>query len=107
MKIATAAPEHPVSYGSSRVDGLELDLFYDYQNNVKSHPKWQQRLRDHLPPLLVLWGRYDTSLTVAGGEAYRRDDPHAEVHILDAGHFALDLKSKEIIGLIGDFMKNL
>jgi hypothetical protein len=24
--------------------------------------------------------RYDTSFTVAGGKAYRRDDPRAEVH---------------------------
>src|SRR6201989_3094116 len=39
---------------------IQLDLFYDYQNNVKSYPEWQQWLRDHQPPLLVLWGRYDT-----------------------------------------------
>jgi pimeloyl-ACP methyl ester carboxylesterase len=39
------------------------DLFYDYQNNVKSYPKWQQWLGDSKPPLLVLWGRYDTSFT--------------------------------------------
>ena len=45
--------------------------------------------------------------TVAGGEAYRRDDPRAEVHILDAGHFALDLKPKEVIRLMADFMKNV
>jgi len=83
---------------------IQLDLFYDYQNNVKSYPKWQQWLRDNKPPLLVLWGRYDTSFTVAGGEAYQKDDPRAEVHILDAGHFALDLKPKEIIRLTQDFM---
>jgi pimeloyl-ACP methyl ester carboxylesterase len=86
---------------------IQLDLFYDYQNNVKSYPKWQQWLRDNKPPLLVLWGRYDTSFTVAGGEAYRKDDPQAEVHILDAGHFALDLKPKEIIRLTHDFMASL
>jgi pimeloyl-ACP methyl ester carboxylesterase len=84
---------------------IQLDLFYDYQNNVKSYPKWQQWLRDHHPALLVLWGRYDTSFTTAGGEAYQRDDPRAEVHILDAGHFAMDLKSAEIIQLTGAFMK--
>jgi hypothetical protein len=61
----------------------------------------------NLPSYLVLWGRYDTSFTVAGGEAYRRDDPRAEVHILDAGHFALDLKPKEVIRLMADFMKNV
>ena len=54
--------------------------FYDYQNNVKSYPKWQQWLRDHHPPLLVLWGRYDTSFTVAGGEAYRKDDPRRSTY---------------------------
>jgi pimeloyl-ACP methyl ester carboxylesterase len=134
MNIATAATEQVVSYHSAPVNGLEifyreagpkdapailllhglpsssrmyqLDLFYDYQNNVKSYPKWQQWLRDHQPPLLVLWGRYDTSFTVAGGEAYHRDDPRAEVHLLDAGHFALDLKSQEIIQLMVDFLKN-
>ena len=83
---------------------IQLDLFYDYQNNVRSYPKWQQWLRDNKPPLLVLWGRYDTSFTVAGGEAYKKDDPQAEVHILDAGHFALDLKSQEIIRLTQDFI---
>jgi pimeloyl-ACP methyl ester carboxylesterase len=84
---------------------IQLDLFYDYQNNVKSYPKWQQWLRDHQPPMLVLWGRYDTSFTVAGAEAYHRDDPRAEVHILDAGHFALDLKAPEIIQLTAAFLK--
>jgi len=83
---------------------IQLDLFYDYQNNVRSYPKWQQWLRDNKPPLLVLWGRYDTSFTVAGGEAYKKDDPRAKVYILDAGHFALDLKPREIIRLTQDFI---
>ena len=83
---------------------IQLDLFHDYQNNLKSYPKWQQWLRDRKPPLLVLWGRYDTSFTVGGAEAYKKDDPQAEIHILDAGHFALDLKPKEIIRLTQEFM---
>src|ERR1700722_10330487 len=84
---------------------IQLDLFYDYQNNVKSYPKWQKWLRDHQPRLLALWGRYDTSFTVAGAEAYQRDDPRAEIHILDAGHFAMDLKAGEILQLTEAFMK--
>jgi pimeloyl-ACP methyl ester carboxylesterase len=83
---------------------IQLDLFYDYQNNVKSYPKWQQWLRDHKPPLLVVWGKYDTSFTIAGAEAYKKDDPRAEVHILDAGHFAMDLKPNEVIALTQSFM---
>jgi pimeloyl-ACP methyl ester carboxylesterase len=83
---------------------IQTDLFFDYQNNLKAYPIWQKWLRDHQPPLLVLWGRYDASFTVAGAEAYRKDVPGAEVHILDAGHFALDEKATEVIRLTEKFM---
>ena len=69
---------------------IQTDLFYDYRTNVASYPAWQQWLRDTQPPLLVAWGRYDPSFQVAEAEAYRRDVPSAEVHVIDAGHFALD-----------------
>ena len=74
---------------------------------MKAYPVWQQWLRDHQPAMLVLWGRYDPSFTVAGAEAYRRDVPGAEVHILDAGHFALDEKAGEVIALTDAFMTRL
>ena len=83
---------------------IQSDLFYDYQNNVKLYPTWQKWLQDHQPPLLVVWGRYDPSFTVAGAEAYQTDVPRAEVHILDAGHFALDEKPDEIIRLTEAFL---
>jgi len=31
--------------------------------------------------------------------------PKAEVHVLDAGHFALDTAADEIAALVGDFVK--
>ena len=84
---------------------LQTDLFFDYQNNLKAYPVWQKWLRDHQPPMLVLWGRYDPSFIVAGAEAYRKDVPRAEVHILDAGHFALDEQAPEVIRLTETFMQ--
>ncbi len=69
---------------------IQMDLFYDYRTNVASYPAWQEWLRRHQPPLLVLGGRYDPSFQVQEAEAYRRDIPDAEIRILDAGHFALD-----------------
>jgi len=42
---------------------------------------------------------------VAGAEAYQRDDSQAEVHILDAEHFAMDLKPKGVIALVQEFMQ--
>ena len=83
---------------------IQTELFYDYQTNVKSYPAWQKWLRDNQPPLLVIWGKYDASFTVAGAQAYKRDVPGAEVHILEAGHFGLDEKAAEIIALTGDFL---
>ncbi len=83
---------------------IQTELFYDYQTNVKSYPAWQKWLRDNQPPLLVIWGKYDASFTVAGAQAYKRDVPGAEVHILEAGHFGLGEKAGEIIALTDDFL---
>ena len=79
---------------------IQSDLFYDYRTNVASYPKWQTWLRQTQPPTLVVWGRYDPSFEVAEAEAYRRDLPKSEVHVLDAGHFALDEKAGQIAMLI-------
>ncbi len=78
---------------------IQTDLFFDYQNNLKAYRTWQKWLREHQPQMLVLWGRYDPSFIVAGAEAYRKDVPSAEVHVLDAGHFALDEQAPEVIRL--------
>jgi pimeloyl-ACP methyl ester carboxylesterase len=51
------------------------------------------------------WGKYDPSFDPSEPEACRRDVPKAEVHVLDAGHFAIDTKADEIAVLIGQFMK--
>jgi pimeloyl-ACP methyl ester carboxylesterase len=83
---------------------IQMDLFYDYRTNVASYPAWQEWLRHHQPPLLVLWGRFDPSFQVEEAEAYRRDVPSAEVHILDAGHFALDEQPDTVARLTRKFL---
>ncbi|MDR3408595.1 MAG: alpha/beta hydrolase [Methylovirgula sp.] len=83
---------------------IQADLLYDYRTNVASYPKWQAWLREHKPPTLILWGRYDPSFIVPGAEAYKRDLPNAELHLLDAGHFALDEKVDEIARLVIGFL---
>jgi len=83
---------------------IQLDLFYDYRTNVAAYPVWDAWLRQHQPATLVIWGKYDPSFLVAETAAYQRDLPRAEVHILDAGHFALYEKPDEIAELIGDFL---
>jgi len=83
---------------------IQSDLFYDYRTNVENYPKWQAWMRETHPRLLVLWGKYDPSFDLSEPEAYRRDVPNAEVHVLDAGHFALDTAADQIAGLIRGFV---
>jgi len=83
---------------------IQADLFYDYKSNVASYPNWQAWMRRHKPPMLVVWGKFDPSFALAGANAYRRDVPDAEVHVLDAGHFALDEKVDEIAAHMRRFL---
>jgi pimeloyl-ACP methyl ester carboxylesterase len=83
---------------------IQSDLFYDYRTNVDSYPKWRAWLREKQPRLLVAWGKFDPSFALSEPDAYRRDVPNAEVHLLDAGHFALDTAADEIAELLRGFV---
>jgi len=85
-------------------DEIQLDLFLDYASNVALYPKFQEYIRTHRPPLLAVWGKNDPFFLPAGAEAFRRDNPDAEIHLLDAGHFALESQGPEIAVLIRDFL---
>jgi pimeloyl-ACP methyl ester carboxylesterase len=85
---------------------IQSDLFYDYRTNVDSYPQWQAWLREKQPRLLVVWGRFDPSFALSEPEAYRRDVPNAQVHLLDAGHFALDTAADEIAELLRGFVED-
>ena len=86
---------------------IQTELFYDYRTNVERYPQWQQYMRAHQPPMLVVWGRHDPSFAVEGAHAYRRDVPDAQVHLLDAGHFALDEACDEVASLTRSFLASL
>jgi pimeloyl-ACP methyl ester carboxylesterase len=83
---------------------IQTDLFYDYRTNEASFPAWQAWMKQAQPPTLVVWGRYDPSFETAEAEAYKRELPNAEVHVIDAGHFALDERADDIAALIRDFL---
>jgi pimeloyl-ACP methyl ester carboxylesterase len=84
---------------------IQSDLFYDYRTNVAAYGSWQAWMQKHQPRLLVVWGRYDPSFNISEPDAYRRDVPGAEVHLLHAGHFALDTKASEIAALVAAYMQ--
>lgn len=84
---------------------LQLDLMYDYRTNPPLYPEWQQAFRQHQPPLLAVWGKNDQIFVAPGAGAFQRDLPEAEVHLLDAGHFALETHLPEISALMLDFLQ--
>lgn len=82
---------------------VNLDLFYDYRKNVELYPVWQTWLRKNQPKTLIFWGQTDIFFTTAGGEAYLKDLPNAEMHRLDAGHFAVEDHLNEISSTMHKF----
>ena len=85
-------------------DEIQLDLFLDYASNVALYPKFQEYFRTKRPPLLAVWGKNDPFFLPPGAEAFRRDNPDAEVHFYETGHFALETHYAEIGVAIRDFL---
>jgi pimeloyl-ACP methyl ester carboxylesterase len=82
----------------------QLDLLLDYASNVALYPQFQAYFRKHKPPLLAVWGKNDPFFLPVGAEAFRRDNPQAEVHFYPTGHFALETHCQEIAVAIRDFL---
>jgi len=83
---------------------IQLDLFLDYANNVKLYPKFQEYFRTSKPPLLAIWGRFDPFFVPAGAEAFKRDNPNAQVQLLDTGHFALETNVQDVAAAMRQFL---
>ena len=85
-------------------DEIQLDLFGDYANNIALYPTFQNYFRTHRPPLLAVWGRNDPFFLPAGAEAFKRDQPEADVQFFETGHFALETHAVEIGAAILAFL---
>jgi pimeloyl-ACP methyl ester carboxylesterase len=85
-------------------DDLQLDLFLDYASNVALYPKFHDYFRTRKPPLLAVWGKNDPFFLPPGAEAFKRDNPNAEVRFYDTGHFALETHAQEIASAIREFL---
>jgi pimeloyl-ACP methyl ester carboxylesterase len=82
----------------------QLDLLFDYQNNLPLYPRWQEYFRKFEPPMLIVWGKNDVCFPAPGAEAYKKDIKDLDFHLLDTGHFALEDKVVEISDLMLAFL---
>ena len=83
---------------------IQIWLFYDYQNNVKQHPKWQEYLRTKNPEMLIVYGKDDYIFPGAGAESFKKDVKKVEFHLYPTGHLALESFRDEIGGNIRDLL---
>lgn len=86
---------------------IQLALFRDYRFNLDLYPKFQEYFRSHQPPLLAVWGAHDEIFGPEGARAFAGDLPDAEIHLLDAGHFALESHGQEITDLVRRFLRRV
>ena len=115
-QYTTGEPDHdvidPAGYYLDQVlmerpgnKDIQLKLLMDYQTNVPLYPQFQEYIRKSKVPVLAVWGKNDIIFVPPGAEAFKRDSPNAEVHLLDAGHFAVETHTDEIGHLILNFFE--
>lgn len=85
-------------------DLIQLALFRDYGTNIALYSEWQHYLKINEPKALIVWGRNDKMFIEAGGWAYQRDLPNAEIHQLEGGHFLLEEHFDTVARLIKEFI---
>ena len=84
---------------------IQLNMFKSYGTNPALYPQWQEYLRTHQPPTLIVWGKNDHIFPADGAHPYKRDLKDLEFHLLDTGHFALEEDGEKIAELMRDFLE--
>jgi pimeloyl-ACP methyl ester carboxylesterase len=105
--IAIAPESYTLDYALMERSGnkdIQLDLFFDYQNNVKLYDQFQEYFRKSQVPLLAIWGDKDLFFIPPGAQAFKRDLPNAVVKLIDAGHFAAETHTEVIAQEIVEFL---
>lgn len=79
-------------------------MLYDIRNNVPVFKAAREYFRTRQPPALIVSGKNDEIFPGKNQEQYLGDLPHAELHLQDSGHFALEDKAPQIAALMRDFL---
>jgi pimeloyl-ACP methyl ester carboxylesterase len=83
---------------------IQLALFRDYATNAPMYPALHEYLRSSGVPVLAVWGAGDPIFGPDGARAFGKDAQHAEIHLLDGGHFLLETAVDEVAALMRDFL---
>jgi len=95
--------DHAVLQRPGALD-IQLTLLRLYRGNVALYPAVHEWLRSSRIPVLAVWGRNDPIFGPAGAEAFLADVPHAQIELLDGGHFLLEAHVEQVAALIREFL---
>jgi pimeloyl-ACP methyl ester carboxylesterase len=84
---------------------ITVDVLAGLRQNLDWFPRYQAYLRDHQPPALILWGPQDGYMPEASARAYLRDLPDAELHLLDGGHWLLEVQLEAVVRRMRPFLE--
>ncbi|MGK6315335.1 alpha/beta fold hydrolase [Neorhizobium sp. DT-125] len=83
---------------------IAVDVIAGLRENAGWFPRYQQYLRDHQPPALIVWGPQDGYMPEESARAFLRDLPKAELHLFDGGHWLLETSLHEVVPPIRGFL---
>lgn len=64
----------------------------------------QAYLREHRPPVLIVWGTEDGYMPEPSARAYLRDVPDADLHLFGGGHWLLETHLGDVVPLVRAFL---
>lgn len=93
---------------SPRRREIAVDVIAGLKENLDWFPRYQEYLRRHQPPTLIIWGTKDGYMPEKSARAYQRDLPDARLHLFEkGGHWLLETHLMEVVALIRPFLENL
>lgn len=84
---------------------ISIGLMEKLEENLAWFSRYQTYLREHQPPSLIVWGPEDGYMPAASAQAYLRDLPNAELHLIEgAGHWLLETHFDQALPIVRDFL---
>ncbi|EJN02099.1 alpha/beta hydrolase [Phyllobacterium sp. YR531] len=90
---------------TERRKDIAAALIASLKDNLSWFPRYQAYLREYQPKTLIIWGPRDGYMPKASAQAYLRDLPDAELHLLDGGHWLLETNLEEAVAISRKFLR--
>jgi pimeloyl-ACP methyl ester carboxylesterase len=93
---------------SARRREIAVEVIAGLEENLNWFSRYQEYLRSHQPPTLIVWGPRDGYMPECSARAYLRDLPNVHLHLFEeGGHWLLETHLTEVVALMRPFLEGL